>query len=150
MQHLSPEGEPRGAGALVELLRGEVGVDDRLHAPARLCASARRARTRAASERASVRNAARQQAVLVAEVVRHQPRRDARAAGDLRQRGADEADFGETVDGDLDELRRRISSPSSRTVAPWRGADSLEGVDCLFNAILRSLFLGGHSGSGRQ
>jgi hypothetical protein len=105
MQHLSPECEPRGAGALVELLRGEVGVDDGLHAPARAVGE-REAGAHAGREGARQRTKRpRQQAVLVAEVVRHEPRGDARAPRDLRQGGADVADFGETVDGDLDELR---------------------------------------------
>ena len=58
MQHLTPEGEPGGAGALVEFLRREIGVDDRLHAAARRVGQ-RQTRAHAHGERrASVRKAA--------------------------------------------------------------------------------------------
>ncbi len=45
-----------------------------------------------------------QQAILVIEVMRHQSRRDIRAAGDLCQSAADVAHFRQAVDGDLDQL----------------------------------------------
>ena len=60
------------------------------------------ARARASATR--VRNAAIEQAVLVAEVVGHQARGDAGAARDLRKSRADVADFRETIDGDVDQL----------------------------------------------
>ena len=45
-----------------------------------------------------------EQAVLVVEIVRDQPRRDAGALADQRQRCRSEADLGHRVDGRLDEL----------------------------------------------
>ena len=104
VQHLAPEREPRGAGALVEFLRREIGVDDRLHPCARsACLGEPRAHTH--RERARQRPKGRfQQSVLVAEVMRDQSGRDPGTPRDLREGRADVADFGETVDRDLDEL----------------------------------------------
>jgi len=45
-----------------------------------------------------------QEPVLVAEVVRDEPRRDAGTTGDLRERTADIAEFGQAVDRDGDQL----------------------------------------------
>ena len=45
-----------------------------------------------------------QQTVLVGEVVRDEPGRDVRLAGDLRESRALDADFCETFERDLDEL----------------------------------------------
>ena len=104
VQHLAPEGEPCGAGALIELLRGKVDVDDRLHAAARRVRLLQ-ALPHAYRQRARQRTERRlEQAVLVLEVMCDQARRDVGTAGNLRQSCADPADFGETVDGDLDEL----------------------------------------------
>ena len=104
MQHLAPESEPRAAGALVEFLRRQVGVDDRLDA------AARRVRERESRPHALPHasgqgtEARRQQAVLVAKVMRDQPGRNIGATGNLRQRAADVADLRQTVDGDFDQL----------------------------------------------
>ena len=104
MQHLAPEGEPRGAGALVELLRREVDVDDRLHAAARRV-GLRQALPHAHRQRARQRAEGRlEQSVLILEVMCDQARGDVGTAGNLRQSGADPAHFGETIDRDLDEL----------------------------------------------
>src|SRR5437870_2555701 len=62
-------------------------------------------RARPPRERARHRPKSRfQQSVLVAEVMRDQSGRDPGTPRDLREGRADVADFGETVDRDLDEL----------------------------------------------
>ena len=104
MQDLTPECEPRRAGALIEFLRREIGVDHRLHAPARrvgapeplahALADAARQRTESGFE----------QTVLVTEVVRNQSGGDTGPLRDLRQRAAHVSDLRQAIDRDLDEL----------------------------------------------
>ena len=104
VQHLTPEREPCGPHALVKFFRGEVRIDHRLDAATR---GARKIepRTHSLTEAASQRpESGFEQTVLVAEVMRDQPRRDVGAAGDLRKSAADVSDFGETIDRDFNEL----------------------------------------------
>src|SRR5579862_3509500 len=104
MRHLSPEGQPSGGRAPVELLGTKVAVDDGLHPEiGRACQREPRAHPRCQRSRERAKGGL-EQAVLVIEVVRYESGGDARAAGDLRKSGADVADFGETVDRDVDEL----------------------------------------------
>ena len=104
MQHLAPECQPCGSGTLVEFLGRQIDVDDRLHSAAR---RARQRQPRPHPRRERARQCAKgglEQSVLVVEVVRHESRRDPGAPRDLRESRADVADFGETVDRDLDQL----------------------------------------------
>jgi hypothetical protein len=108
LQQLAPEREPGIARALVEFLRRQVRVDDRLDAPARrVCQSQVRAYpvVDPPAERAERRL---EESVLVAEIVGDEARRDAGAPRDLRERGADEAELGEAVDRNLDQLPAAI------------------------------------------
>ncbi len=127
MQHLPPEGEPDAGGALVELLRRQIGVDQRLHAGT---GTGRRAQPRGGGAVEPQRQESQrgfEQPVLVAEIMRHEAGRDAGAAGDLRQRRGVEADLGEGIDGGVDELAAAH----------------------LFRLAPAGFFLGGASGDGK-
>ena len=120
MRHLAPESEPSAAGALVELLGPEIGVDDRLH-PAARCRRELEALVDLIGYAPGQGPEGRlQQSVLVPEIVRDQPGGDAGSLGDLSERAADIADLRQAVDRDRDQLpaallfrllppRRRIS-----------------------------------------
>ena len=124
MQYLAPERQPCGSGTLVEFLRREIGVDDRLHSAAR---RARQREPRPHPRRECARQGAKggfEQPVLVVEVMRHESRRDPGAPRDLRESRADVADFGETVDRDLDQLH----PPRLLTFIPGGGAAAMHEV----------------------
>ena len=104
VQHLAPEREPRVGGALVELLRREVRVDDRLHAATRRAREPQLGADVGVHAAAEVAERRLEQAVLVAEIVRNQSGGHAGPAGDLRERASHEAKFSETIDRDLDQL----------------------------------------------
>ena len=94
LQHLAPEREPRGAGAPVEFLRGEIGIDDGLDPRARggdIAQARAHLIAHAPRERAE---GGVQQTVLVAEIMGHQSGRHSGPAGNLRQRRAHKAHFG--------------------------------------------------------
>src|SRR4029077_21045307 len=82
----------------------QIGVDDRLHAPAwSVCECEPRAYPH--GERAGERAKGRlEQAVLVAEVMGDKPRGHCRATRDFRKSRADVADFSQTINGDVDQL----------------------------------------------
>ena len=93
LQHLAPEREPGRAGALGELLLRQVGIDHRLDARPRR-ADLPHSRPDVVPHPPRQRTKGRiEEAVLVAEVVRHQPRGNARPPCDLRKRCADIPEF---------------------------------------------------------
>ena len=104
VQHLSPEGEPRRPGALIEFLRREVGIDHRLHAAARRTGEPGPLPHALADAPRQCAESGFEQTVLVIEVVRDQSGGDAGPLRDLHQRAADVAELGQAIDRDLDEL----------------------------------------------
>jgi hypothetical protein len=94
LQHLSPKGEPRRAGALIEFFGCQICIDDGLDARARSADLAQSTPHMIAD--ASRQGAERgvEQAVLVAEIMCDQPRRHARSARYLRKCRAHVAKFG--------------------------------------------------------
>ena len=104
MQHLAPEGEPDARRAPVELLRREVGVDDRLDATARRPRRRKPRRRRPPEPRRHRPQGRLEQTLLVAEIVRDEPWRDAGAPGDVAERAGGKAHVGEGIDRRLDQL----------------------------------------------
>ena len=104
MDDLSPEGEPDAARARLELLGRQCRVDDRLDALARAPRRAEPRRDAARQPPGEVAERRLEEAVLVVEIVRNQPRRDLRPLADEGERGGVEARLGERVDRRLDQL----------------------------------------------
>src|SRR6185437_7851318 len=104
VQNLSPERQPRRAGALIELLRSEVGVNYRLHTPARRAGTPQPLSHALPDAARQSAESSLEQTVLVVEVVRDQSGGNTGALRDLRQGAADVPDVGQAVDRHLDEL----------------------------------------------
>ena len=105
MDDLAPEGEPDAARARLELLRRERRVDHRLDALARASAPPRsRADDAAREPRGEAAERRLEQPVLVVEIVRDQPRRDAVPAGRSGRAWWRRSPLGERVDRRLDQL----------------------------------------------
>ncbi|PAV66920.1 hypothetical protein WR25_22140 [Diploscapter pachys] len=101
---VSPKGQPDLAGRAVEFLGRQVRVDHCLQTfarPLRLRETQAQPCAEARQQQAERRL---QQPFLVAEIMRHQSRRHARAPRDLDQRRADEPHFGQAVDRHFDKL----------------------------------------------
>ena len=101
---VSPKGQPDLAGRAVELFGREVRVDHCLQTLARPLRLRETQAQPCAEPRQQQAERRLEQPLLVAEIMRHQSRRHARAPRDLDQRRADEPHFGQAVDRHFDEL----------------------------------------------
>jgi hypothetical protein len=104
VDHLPPERQPHAAGAPVELLGGQVHVDDGLDALPRKAGGAQARGGGPSQPRRHGAQRRLQQPVLVAEIMGEEAGGNAGPLGDVAQGAGGEPHIGDGLDGRLDQL----------------------------------------------